>query len=67
MDYKMKAEINQLVKKGIHEDLATISVCKKYNKCELVEHLVTDISQEQELLNEELKNFKQFETVILEE
>ena len=32
MDLKMKYEINNLVKHGIPEDVAIISVCLKYNK-----------------------------------
>lgn len=60
MDLKMKYEINNLVKHGIPEDIATISVCYKYNKNELVEELLYEKKQEQELLREELAKFVEF-------
>jgi hypothetical protein len=60
MDYKMKFEVKQLVKIGIPEDIALMSVCKKYNKEHLVEDIVLDLRQEQELLQEELAKFTEF-------
>ena len=56
----MKIEVKQLVKIGIPEDIALISVCKKYNKEHLVEDIVLELRQEQELLREELGKFVEF-------
>jgi hypothetical protein len=60
MDLKMKYEINNLVKHGIPEDVAIISVCLKYNKKELAEDLINERKEEQELLREELEKFVEF-------
>lgn len=60
MDLKMKYEINNLVKHGIPEDVAIISVCLKYNKKELAEDLINERKEEQELLREELAKFVEF-------
>jgi hypothetical protein len=60
MDLKMKYEITNLIKHGIPEDVATISVCLKYNKKHLVEDLIEERRQEQELLKEELEKFIEF-------
>jgi hypothetical protein len=60
MDLKMKYEINNLIKHGIPEDVATISVCLKYNKKHLVEDLIEERRQEQEMLREELEKFVVF-------
>lgn len=60
MEFKMKTEISNLVKKGIPEDLATISVCLKYNRQDLVDDLLIERKQEQELLREELEKFVEF-------
>jgi len=56
----MKYEINNLIKHGIPEDVATISVCLKYNKNHLVEDLIEERRQEQEMLREELEKFVEF-------
>ena len=56
----MKYEINNLVKHGIPEDVAIISVCLKYNKKELAEDLINERKEEQELLREELAKFVEF-------
>ena len=60
MDLKMKYEITNLIKHGIPEDVATISVCLKYNKKHLVEDLIEERRQEQELMREELEKFVVF-------
>jgi hypothetical protein len=60
MDLKMKYEITNLIKHGIPEDVATISVCLKYNKKHLVEDLIEERRQEQEMLREELEKFVEF-------
>lgn len=60
MDLKMKYEINNLIKHGIPEDVATISVCLKYDKKHLVEELIEERRQEQELMKEELEKFVEF-------
>jgi hypothetical protein len=60
MDLKMKYEINNLVKHGIPEDVAIISVCLKYNKKELADDLINERKEEQELLREELEKFVEF-------
>ena len=60
MDLKMKFENNNLVKHGIPEDVAIISVCLNYNKKELAEDLILEKQQEQELLREELEKFVEF-------
>jgi hypothetical protein len=60
MDYKMKLEINNLVKAGIPEDLALICICRKYKKEYLVEDILLEKKQEQELLREELSKFSKF-------
>lgn len=60
MDYKMKWEISNLVKHGIPEKIATLSVCKKYNKEYLVDELLEEEKQEQEALREELSKFSKF-------
>lgn len=60
MDLKMKYEINNLIKHGIPEDVATISVCLKYDKKHLVEDLIEERRQEQELMREELEKFVEF-------
>tara|TARA_R110002126_G_scaffold194373_1_gene342480 strand:+ start:351 stop:560 length:210 start_codon:yes stop_codon:yes gene_type:complete len=60
MDFKMKCEISNLIKAGIPEDLATLSVCLKYDKKYLVEDLIAERKQEQELLREELEKFVEF-------
>lgn len=60
MDLKMKYEITNLIKHGIPEDVATISVCLKYNKKHLVEDLIEERRQEQEMLKEELEKFVEF-------
>jgi len=59
MDFKMKCEISNLMKIGIPEDLATISICKKYNKDELAKDYLEDAKQEQQLIEQELQNFRQ--------
>jgi len=56
----MKYEITNLIKHGIPEDVATISVCLKYNKKHLVEDLIEERRQEQEMLREELEKFVEF-------
>lgn len=60
MDFKMKVEISNLIKAGIPEDLATLSVCLKYDKKHLVDDLLMERKQEQELLREELEKFVEF-------
>lgn len=60
MDFKMKCEISNLIKAGIPEDLATLSVCLKYDKKYLVEDFINERKQEQELLKEELAKFTEF-------
>ena len=60
MDFKMKVEISNLIKAGIPEDLATLSVCLKYDKKYLVDDLLIERKQEQELLKEELEKFVEF-------
>jgi len=60
MDLKMKYEITNLIKHGIPEDVATISVCLKYNKKHLVEDLIEERRQEQQLMREELEKFVVF-------
>ena len=60
MDLKMKYEITNLIKHGIPEDVATISVCLKYDKKHLVEDLIEERRQEQEMLREELEKFVVF-------
>ena len=60
MDFKMKVEISTLIKAGIPEDLATLSVCLKYDKKYLVDDLLIERKQEQELLKEELEKFVEF-------
>ena len=67
MDYKMKYEITNLIKHGIPEDVATISICLKYNKKHLVEDLIEERRQEQELLREELEKFVEFSSVAIME
>ena len=56
----MKTEVKQLVKIGMPEDIALMSVCKKYDKEHLVEDIVLELRQEQELLKEELEKFVPF-------
>jgi len=56
----MKYEITNLIKHGIPEDVANISVCLKYNKKHLVEDLIEERRQEQEMLKEELEKFVEF-------
>lgn len=56
----MKTEVNNLIKIGIPEDLALISVCRKYGKEHLVEDILLEKKQEQELLREELERFAPF-------
>jgi hypothetical protein len=60
MDLKMKYEITNLIKHGIPEDVATISVCLKYDKKYLVEDLIEERRQEQELMKEEIEKFVEF-------
>jgi hypothetical protein len=60
MDYKMKFEINNLIKHGIPEEMALLCICKKYNKEYLVEDILMEKKQEQELLREELSKFSKF-------
>lgn len=67
MDLKMKYEITNLIKHGIPEDVATISVCLKYNKKHLVEDLIEERRQEQEMLKEELEKFVEFSSVAIME
>ena len=67
MDLKMKYEITNLIKHGIPEDVATISVCLKYNKKHLVEDLIEERRQEQEMLKEELEKFVEFSSVAIKE
>jgi len=67
MDYKMKYEITNLIKHGIPEDVATISICLKYNKKHLVEDLIEERRQEQEMLREELEKFVEFSSVAIME
>jgi hypothetical protein len=67
MDLKMKYEITNLIKHGIPEDVATISVCLKYNKKHLVEDLIEERRQEQELIREELEKFVEFSSVAIME
>ncbi|MEY3751977.1 MAG: hypothetical protein RLZZ354_519 [Pseudomonadota bacterium] len=63
----MKYEITNLIKHGIPEDVATISVCLKYNKKHLVEDLIEERRQEQELIREELEKFVEFSSVAIME
>ena len=63
----MKYEITNLIKHGIPEDVATISVCLKYNKKHLVEDLIEERRQEQEMLKEELEKFVEFSSVAIME
>jgi len=63
----MKYEITNLIKHGIPEDVATISVCLKYNKKHLVEDLIEERRQEQEMLREELEKFVEFSSVAIME
>ena len=56
----MKTEVNNLIKIGIPEDLALMSVSKKYGKEHLVEDILLEKKQEQELLKEELEKFVPF-------
>jgi hypothetical protein len=67
MDLKMKYEITNLIKHGIPEDVATISICLKYNKKHLVEDLIEERRQEQEMLKEELEKFVEFSSVAIME
>ena len=60
MDFKIKREVAQLVKIGIPEDIALIAICKKYGKEELVGDILEEQKEEQQVLNEMLKEFKQF-------
>jgi hypothetical protein len=60
MDYKMKTEVNNLIKIGLTDDLALMSVCRKYGKEHLVEDILLEKKQEQELLKEELAKFVPF-------
>ena len=60
MDFKMKREVAQLVKIGIPEDIALIAICKKYGKEELVSDILGEQREEQYILNQMLKEFKQF-------
>jgi len=63
----MKYEITNLIKHGIPEDVATISICLKYNKKHLVEDLIEERRQEQEMLKEELEKFVEFSSVAIME
>jgi len=56
----MKTEVNNLIKIGISEDLALMSVCRKYGKEHLVEDILLEKKQEQDLLKEELEKFVPF-------
>jgi len=58
MDFKMKRELDNYIKMGIPEDLAMITVCRKYNKMELVKDLLTDVVEEQNALAEMLNEFR---------
>jgi len=54
----MKRELDNYIKMGIPEDLAMITVCRKYNKMELVKDLLTDVVEEQNALAEMLNEFR---------
>jgi hypothetical protein len=58
MDFKMKSELEKYIKMGIPEDLAMITVCRKYNKMELVKDLLTEVMEEQNALAEILNEFR---------
>ena len=58
MDYKLKVEIDRLVKLGMSDDMATIIACANKGKPEMAESYLTMIEQEQQLIKEELKEFK---------
>lgn len=58
MDFKIKTEIQQLIKNGIPEEFAQIIACAKYKKLEAVGELLEDIKQEQEVLKDLLSNFQ---------
>ena len=54
----MKSELEKYIKMGIPEDLAMITVCRKYNKMELVKDLLTEVMEEQNALAEILNEFR---------
>ena len=57
MDYKMKTELNNLVKMGFTEEMATIIVSAKYNKLEISKEIIDDLKDENTTIQEELNNF----------
>ena len=58
MDFKMKRELDNYIKMGIPEDLAMITVCRKYNKIELAKNVISDVMEEQNALAEMLNDFR---------
>jgi hypothetical protein len=60
-DFKMKQEINNLIKIGISEDMATLIVATKYGNLDLASDIVSSFKEENEAIMEELKNFKPYE------
>jgi pyruvate-formate lyase-activating enzyme len=57
MDRKAEAELKQLIKIGVPENMAYLIVSHKYNKKEEVENIIDDIKDEQTEIKNELKNF----------
>jgi hypothetical protein len=65
MDYKLKIEIDKLVKLGLSDDMATIIACANKGKPEMAESYLTMIEQEQQTIKEEIKEFKPFNESII--
>ena len=65
MDYKLKVEIDKLTKLGLSDDMATIVACANFGKPDMAQSYTEMIAQEQQLIKEELKEFKPFNESII--
>lgn len=65
MDYKLKLEIDKLTKLGLSDDMALIVACANQGKPEMAESYTEMISQEQQLIKDQIKDFKPFNESII--
>lgn len=59
-DFKMKQEINALIKMGFNEEMATLVVAAKHGNLEMASDIVSGIADENEAIKEALVDFKPY-------